>query len=247
MTREERNILEEIRDDIEGLIDQADDDSTGDDIVMHEYNEFHMSFGAVKTIIDAGLIDIFNVGDRIWNENKAADSPICWKVIGKNADEPNTLTIWAIRGFGDRPFDKKSKEYPYGHNLWRDSSIREWLNTDVLNGFSEKDIAAIRPVEKNTYTCDKDGGEAITTTDHLWLLSASEVGLKDTDYFRDEGKPYEAFDGTDESRQIGDWFRLRSASRSYACSVWYVTSSGIATYGYYATGADRPAPACVIG
>lgn len=49
-----------------------------------------------------------------------------------------------------------------------------------------------------------------------------------------------------ENHTSAQTVRLRSASRGSAIFTWSVSASGSATVGYYAAGALRPAPACVI-
>lgn len=49
-----------------------------------------------------------------------------------------------------------------------------------------------------------------------------------------------------ENHASAQHVRLRSANRAGAGNTWIVTTSGYASYGYYATLANRPAPACVI-
>ena len=48
-----------------------------------------------------------------------------------------------------------------------------------------------------------------------------------------------------ENHTSAQYVRLRSASRGHASNAWIVNTSGSA-YGYNATYANRPAPACVI-
>ena len=240
MNKDERERLEAMRDELNEMLENNEDEGGR---VQPKRSVFRMRFSEVQKMLDAGLIDTFQVGDEIWNENRLAEEPICWIVIGKTED---AVTLWAVQGLAERPFATKSEKYPYGHALWRDCSLRGWLNGELLDGFQPEDAAAIATVKKATIAPMKDGDELIETEDKLWLLSATEAGFApDEDWSPDEGEPFPYF-GNDEARQIGDWWFLRSASRGYVHYAWYVTTSGGASYGYTATNAYRPAPACVI-
>lgn len=239
-----RENLENAQEALEGL-DSLLDVAANEERRRAKGNSFRMPLAMVQKIVRSGLIDVFQEGDEIWNENSALSEPICWRVIGKNRDGENSLTLWAVGGFDEMPFDEKSEAYPYGHALWRDCSLRRKLNGEIMAGFAPEDAAAIQPVKVTTYAPIPDGGEAIETEDKLWLLSLSQAGFVG-DYVRDEGAAYPHLE-EDENRQIGDWFRLRSANRSYASNAWCVYApSGGAYYYHAATYATRPAPACVI-
>lgn len=241
MNKDEREKLEALRDELDELLENDEEDTA--ERVKPQRSVFRMRFSEVQKMLNAGLIDAFQVGDEIWNENRLVEEPICWIVIGKAED---AVTLWAVQGLADRRFDKKSEQYPYGHALWRDCSLRRWLNSELLEGFLPEDAAAIATVKKATIAPVEDGGDLIETDDKLWLLSATEAGFApDEDWSPEEGGPFPYFGGAVE-RQIGDWWFLRSAYRAAANDAWYVYASGGASYSHYATTAGRPAPACVI-
>lgn len=240
MKKDEREKLEAVRDELDELLENDEEDTA--ERVKPQRSVFRMRFSEVQKMLDAGLADAFQLGDEIWNENPLAAEPICWIVIGRDEE---SVTLWAVQGLARRPFDEKSEKYPYGHALWRDCSLRGWLNGELLDGFAPEDAAAIATVKKITVAPDEDGGGLIETEDKLWLLSATEAGFApDRDWSLDEGEPFPYF-GNDETRQIGEWWFLRSSNRAYAHAAWSVYASGTA-YDYYATYARRPAPACVI-
>lgn len=244
MNQELREKLEGMKEELESLLENEDDEDSK--FLTPEYSKFCMGLADVQKIIRAGLIDTFQVGDEIWTENRAGDWIGCWVVIGKNRDGENSLTLWCVSGFEDRQFNVSQPNYPYGRNLWKDCTLRAWLNGPALAMLKPEDADAISSVKKITLASDKFGGEAIETEDKLWLLSACEAGFApDRDWSEEEGKAYPFF-GENDARQIGDWWWTRSASRGVAGFVWFVSSSGGASYGYYATTAFRPAPACVI-
>lgn len=239
MNKDEREKLEAIQDDLADLLENDEDDGGR---VKPKRSVFRMRFSEVQKMLNAGLIDAFQVGDEIWNENRLVEEPICWIVIGKAED---AVTLWAVQGLADRRFDEKSEKYPYGHALWRDCSLRGWMNGELLSGFAPEDAAAIATAKKATIAPVEDGGDLIETDDKLWLLSATEAGFApDEDWSPEEGDPFPYFGGAVE-RQIGDWWFLRSAHRAAASYAWSVTASGHAGHNY-ATIASRPAPACVI-
>jgi len=241
MKKDEREKLEAVRDELDELLENDEEDTA--ERVKPQRSVFRMRFSEVQKMLDAGLADAFQLGDEIWNENPMAAEPICWIVIGRDEE---SVTLWAVQGLARRPFDEKSeKKYPYGHALWRDCSLRGWMNGELLSGFAPEDAAAIATVKKITVAPDQDGG-LIETEDKLWLLSATEAGFApDRDWSLEEGTAYPYFIRGSEARQIGEWWFLRSAYRGYANYAWSVNTSGYAHY-YYATYAHRPAPACVI-
>lgn len=244
MNQELREKLEDMKEELEGILDEEDEEPR---FLTPKHSKFRMGLAAVRTMIRAGLIDVFDVDDEIWAESRDGDAIHCWIVIGKNIDGENSLTLWCVDFAADRRFDERRSDFPYGRNLWRDCTMRAWLNglgmTTILK---PEDVEAISPVKKITLASDKFGGDAIETEDKLWLLSACEAGFApDKDWNEAEGKAYPYF-GKDEDRQIGDWWWTRSASRGSASHVWRVASSGYAYSYSTAASAFRPAPACVI-
>lgn len=256
MTREE--LLErigDIRDELEELADDAESISTEEKTAQHSV--FKMSFADVKRMLAAGMVDLFHVGDQVVNQHELFGA-VVWDVIGINADMPAsgedapTLTLLMHDVIDGRfVYDKESEGFPYGHAHYLSSSIRNVLNTDVLNGFSEADRAAMLEVEKTTYTVDSEGGKPETTADKLFLLSCTEVGFPAGGYVRFEGAAYPFFTD-DESRKKRDvtgnprhWW-LRSPDPGYANLARSVDTTGarLSISAYTATGA---AAACVIG
>ena len=74
-----------------------------------------------------------------------------------------------------------SKEHPFGSNNYPGSAIRFYLNNEFFRGIPEEDaetlLTTCRPCTEH--------GEASSTCDLVWLLSASEVG------FEGNGIPHE--------------------------------------------------------
>lgn len=244
--------VEKARDILADFLDDLEEQGSNQLFVPPEHNHMIMHFSAISRMLGAGLGYVFDVGDQIWNRNSETDSLICWIVIGKDVDGENTLTLWSPFGIPDKPFDKESIEYPYGHALWRDCSLRRWLNVDFYNGYPLRDMEVIKLKTVITKAHDNDGGDLIETEDRFWLLSLSEAGVQVTKL--DEGMTYTYFDTEDvyvnedgyDPRETGVFWHLRSSIRSNDRCAWYIYETGGASYGRYATISMRPCPACVI-
>jgi hypothetical protein len=250
--------LDSIKDDIEELIEDGKEDE-GKRFTSAANSVFIMPFADVKKMLRAGLISLFRVSDQVVTEHDLF-GPIAFDVIGVNHDvNPNnpdapTLTLQMHDVLpGVYVYDTESKEYPYGHARYTPSTIRNALNTEILNGFSEEDRDAMIEVEKVTYTANEDGGNPETTADKLFLLSASEVGFTG-ETVRPEGEVYAYYDGLPANRrktelndrkQARTWW-LRSPLPSNAGIARGVCASGAQTNTYACLGIGAAA-ACVIG
>lgn len=251
--------LDDLKDDLQNVIDHADEGDEGKRFTSAANSVFVMPFADVKRMLQAGLIDLFRVGDQVVTEHDLF-GPIAFDVIGVNHDvNPNnpdapTLTLQMHDVLpGVYVYDTESKEYPYGHARYTPSTIRNTLNTEILNGFSEEDRDAMIEVEKVTYTADEDGGNPETTADKLFLLSASEVGFTG-ETVRPEGEVYAYYDGLPGNRcktELNDreqarYWWLRSPTSGHANYARSVNTSGArnSSLAYSGYGA---AAACVIG
>ena len=178
---------------------------------------------------------------------------IKWRVIGVDVDQAaghrHTLTVAMERAETYRWFSEPSKEHPFGSNNYPGSAIRFYLNNEFLRGIPEEDAETLLT------TCRPctDHGEASSTCDLVWLLSAAEVGFKGNG-IPCEGEPYPWYaqgDSAEQRRAVdmdGDeaayWLRTPLAGNGY--NVRGVTtdgslnsSSAYLSYGVLA--------ACVIG
>lgn len=259
MTRKELlERLDSIKDDIEELIDDGKEDE-GKRFTSAANSVFVMPFADVKRMLQAGLIDLFRVGDQVVTEHDLF-GPIAFDVIGVNHDvNPNnpdapTLTLQMHDVLpGVYVYDTESDEYPYGHARYTSSTIRNTLNTEILNGFSEEDRDAMLEVEKTTYTANDDGGKPETTADKLFLLSASEVGFTG-ETVRPEGEAYAYYDGLPVNRcktELNDreqartwWLRSPVPGNAYLARLVYTSGAQSNDGAYLGNGA---AAACVIG
>lgn len=155
-----------------------------------------------------------------------------------------------------RPFDKPKKTYEdadrreSGSNRWRDSYIRNWLETIFAVAFSNQ-LADLTICISNTTElpeCDRIDKAEEKTKDDLFLLSEDEVG------YADYNKALQLFrcDNRDKYRVaeacLGlKWYWwLRSPRAGYSYNVCDVNGDGslvncAAYYGY-----NGVRPACVI-
>lgn len=90
----------------------------------------------------------------------------------------------------------RSKEHPFGSNSYPGSDIRFYLNNEFLRGIPEEDaetlLTTCRPCTEH--------GEASSTCDLVWLLSASEVGFEGNG-IPHEGAPYPWYTQGDSAEQ----------------------------------------------
>jgi hypothetical protein len=173
----------------------------------------------------------FKVGDIVLEKNG-----VRWRLIDINMEDYTIMTECA---FTYAPFDRPSKEHPFGWNNWEESQIRKELNEIWLPKLlgEEKDLVEI------VYAA-KAG---------LFLLSEEEAGFRQTpctfDYFRlREGEDEEDLN---KRRQLKDYegdkcyWWLRAPDPGHACNVRLVHSDGSLNY-YGASIGHGAVAACVI-
>ena len=115
---------------------------------------------------------------------------------------------------------------------WRNSEMRKYLNTKIYNLLPDdpKEVIAERTIIQNI------DGKKLSSTDKLWLLSATEVGH---DYETDEGENRFSLFKDERSRvkQVNGettWCWLRSPSATYDNAFCSVGASGEVGCWYYA-------------
>ena len=223
---------------------------------MEEIKTTYQSFAEIARIIREGKMGQLHIGDTISTRHTLRDR-LLWRIIGINADTaldgtPENVTVMLCNPPIWCSFDGGRKGFPFGCNEWEPSDMRARLQGDVLDGFDAEDRAVIVPVRKATYSPQNE--RIRHTSDKLFLLSASEIGIAvDDDAIHDEGKPYAYFeDGDDEKRRLTDadgdscYWWLRSPLPWNASSVRVVNPSGALSDGD-ATDGSGLAAACVIG
>lgn len=173
----------------------------------------------------------FKVGDIVMEKYG-----VRWRLIDINGEDYTIMTECA---FTYAPFDRPSKEHPFGWNNWEESQIRKELNEIWL----PKLLGAEKDLVKIVYAA-KAG---------LFLLSEEEAGFRQTpctfDYFRlREGEDEEDLN---KRRQLKDcdgdeclWW-LRSSDPGDAYGVRSVASGGSLTSNTANYGGGAVA-ACVI-
>ena len=142
---------------------------------------------------------------------------------------------------------------------WKDSSIRNWLNTDFINiAFSAEERAAILSTQLDNSSSQssygRDGGDS--TIDQVFLLSYAEANkylnvrdgnmkprVSPTEY----AKSHAAFSSDKEKTSDGDaagWWWLRSLGMAvkHAGFVSYTGAAGTSIFtGGWGQGCVRPA------
>lgn len=194
----------------------------------------------------------YQVGDII-QMNHDDFGLIKWRVIGVDVDQAaghrHTLTVAMERAETYRWFSEPSKEHPFGSNNYPGSAIRFYLNNEFFRGIPEEDaetlLTTCRPCTEH--------GEASSTCDLVWLLSASEVGFEGNG-IPHEGAPYPWYTQGDSAEQRkavdmdGDeaayWLRTpHTGNGSGARNVY--TDGSLSSGGAY--GSSGVLAACVIG
>ncbi len=132
-------------------------------------------------------------------------SPIEWRVLKKNND--GTAIVITDRIIDNRPFNEKK-----GAVTWKDSTIRNWLNTYFYDeAFSKEE----KEVLKLTAIIDEDE-EASVSEDYIFLLSSSEA--EDESFGFSDNSDRVAY-GTDYSSTV--------YSTSNKSGMWWLRSSGL--------------------
>lgn len=194
----------------------------------------------------------YQVGDII-QMNHDDFGLIKWRVIGVDVDQAaghrHTLTVAMERAETYRWFSEPSKEHPFGSNNYPGSAIRFYLNNEFFRGIPEEDaetlLTTCRPCTEH--------GEASSTCDLVWLLSASEVGFEGNG-IPHEGAPYPWYTQGDSAEQRkavdmdGDEaaYWLRTPDTGSGDIARYVNTDGSLSNGI-AYDSDGVLAACVIG
>lgn len=194
----------------------------------------------------------YQVGDII-QMNHDDFGLIKWRVIGVDVDQAaghrHTLTVAMERAETYRWFSEPSKEHPFGSNNYPGSAIRFYLNNEFFRGIPEEDaetlLTTCRPCTEH--------GEASSTCDLVWLLSASEVGFEGNG-IPHEGAPYPWYTQGDSAEQRkavdmdGDEaaYWLRTPDTGYGSYARNVHTDG-SLYSHIAGYSLGVLAACVIG
>lgn len=205
--------------------------------ITHKYKKT-FTLDELRALIRNGEIqNHVSVGDTIWIMFDGKEVP--YDVIGFDVEEladktlDHSMTIQAHVAIEAREFDTKGD---YGSNVWADSELREYLQSDEFKERFADLIPYLAKVKKNN-----SNGEQ--TEDLFFLLSKEEFDPEETPYEFYENKANRV-KFTEDGNTCRHW--TRSACRGNSGLTWCVNSDGYVNYGYDATWAGRCAPACTI-
>lgn len=162
----------------------------------------------------------FNVGDLITlNYGGNATN---FRVVHKNYLTQNKIVLLTE----DCAFAKKWNTT--NNNDYSTSTIREYLNSTVLSGFSQKIQNAITAPNLQ---CHDNGTEKILN-DKIWLPSHREMNFHDIQYAPVEGSVFNYYIIDGDSKRIKKfnnnsvaWW-MRTPETNLATDAWYVSSGG---------------------
>lgn len=153
-----------------------------------------MGFDSVARDLLNGDLEKYKLGRTITTKH-AYYGTIVWTIIGVNCEDlaemnhRQHITVQAEYIQIYKPFDLPDWGYPEGKNSWIISRIRQWLQNEFEKGFSEADRRAIAPVHKRECV---DNGCCHLNMESIFLLSASEIGLEESEdiTIHNEGEMY---------------------------------------------------------
>lgn len=130
-----------------------------------------------------------------------------WKVLAK---ENNKALIISENSVARRPYHENSFDM---HVTWETCDLRQWLNNDFYNEFSDGEKAQIATTLVVTEDNPKDGTEGGNNTeDKIFILSAEEA----EQYFSSDEERKATFTGTSYGYSydhVPDAWRLRSPQK----------------------------------
>ena len=164
-------------------------------------------------------------------------------IIGLNHDGNNTATFMVMNSIATRAMTSSGKNA----GGWEQSTMREWLNSTVLNSMSNKN--QIKTVNKKTNNTGYQSTSITETSDSIFLLSPIECGFdcpasyeEYSALFNAEGSVYEWFNEHSTNTYI--W--LRSATATNKNNFFCYGNDG-KLYGSAADNEYSVFPAFVIG
>ena len=170
-------------------------------------------------------------------------------IIGLNHDGSNTATFMIVSSGGIGYHVMNTDRTNAGG--WKNSNMRDWLNSDIYNSMSNKDC--IKEVPKMTNNTGYQGTTATSTSDKVFLLSPKEAGVADDiaglSWYPEEYKRVLETEGTTytwfETNTVGGWFWLRSPDSSDDSNFFSYDNGGLNDGGAGREG--TVCPAFVIG
>ena len=160
----------------------------------------------------------FNVGDIVTLKYNGTNTS--FRVVRKSN---NKITLLSEKLVTSQVWNSN------GRNNYTTSSIRSYLNSTVLSGFSQAiQSAIIAPaLSCHDYTTAK------TVNDKIWLPSFTEMGYPSNSYAPVEGSAFEYFADNNNSKRIksysngsNSWWWLRTPYTSGSSGAWGVSGDG---------------------
>lgn len=203
-------------------------------------NVFHMSLANVDRLIDCGMSNlVFNPGDVIISGKLQFKVIDVGNMTPVNAKPGKKHVLLRVEQYITEitPFDTNANQD------WEKSSIRKFLNGEFFNTLPYEDRSAIKYVNLHTGKAD------IVTMDHVFLLSAKELGFGGDEagealpfFTGEDGASNRVYEDKTGSRRI---YFTRSPHPMYARHVCYVHINGSLDYDY-ARGGYAAIPACIL-
>ena len=170
----------------------------------------------IRHIINNGLVSDLLLHHKVFIPNSESKTEL-WEIIGINHDGTNnTIDLRSsIAAIEDMYFDSKS-------NIYEDSSIRKYLNTDYYDSFSSEAKAMIQIMDVSS------NGKILK--DKVKLLSMTELGLDDyhSDILKGEGNPYTVTTHMLKDKE-GKYRMYMTRSRGLddsRCCIWRIDGIG---------------------
>lgn len=139
-----------------------------------------------------------------YKNNETTKEPIEWIVVQAENDKVFVITKDIIEC---KTFDDK------GSKIWKDSSLRSWLNNDFLKiAFTESERNDIPDVNLNTTV---DGNET-STTDKVFILASDEIeGWLEGKWNKAKPTPYAILKGCEPLEEEGFFTQGCKGTASY--------------------------------
>lgn len=164
----------------------------------------------------------FNVGDIVslnYNGN-----PTDFRVVHKNYKTQNKIVL-VSEGILDSIAWRKGSP---GKNDYQTSSMREYLNSDVLSKFSDEVQDAIITTSVQCHNFQTE----VFCNDKIWALSYAEIGLGTASEVPLEGTAMDYFKSAAQRKKVGFdniWF-LRTPNTRLYNRAYYVKGDGSSDY-----------------
>ena len=197
--------------------------------LLQELGDYKDSLNKIKEIEDISPSTPFTlcqVGDTIIFGQYEQDGntsngkeDIKWKVLKIESDKVLIISEVCLESKPIHPSDVNV--------TWETSSIRQWLNNEFLNTFSntQKSIIKKSHISNDTYILNADSGN--DTNDYIFLLSVDEAQM----YFQSDEARYAAFSKRASENKSESFWWLRTKGEGYLSATFVMMSGKISTHG----------------